>query len=187
MDRQDPEEKINERGAEGASPPMAPYEGDIGSVGWLSVADPWLGLSARLIIGLVFVVSGTLKAAAPAEEFALVIENYGLVSSRDFILTLAAFLPWIEVVVGFALLFGFLTRAAAAAVGGMACTFAAAILYTKINHIILPNCGCFGFGFHPSPSQELALNGLWAACAIQAFRRGADRLSLDNWCCSGVQ
>ena len=149
--------------------------------GWQAV-DPWLGLAARLLVGLVFVVSGTLKAAAPVEEFALVIENYGLVTSRDLILILAAFLPWLEVIFGFALLFGFLNRAAAAAIGGMVLVFATAILYTKVKGIRLPNCGCFGFGFHLTLSQELALNGLWAACAVQAFRSGAERLSLDNWC-----
>jgi uncharacterized membrane protein YphA (DoxX/SURF4 family) len=168
MDRQDPKKEITPRAACGGA-----------------LFDPWLGLAARILIGLVFVISGTLKAAAPVEEFALVIENYGLVSSHDLILTLAAFLPWLEVIFGFALLFGFLTRAAAAAVGGMVLSFITAILHTKINHIVLPNCGCFGFGFHPTPSQELALNGLWAACAVQAFRQGADRLSLDNWCHGG--
>jgi uncharacterized membrane protein YphA (DoxX/SURF4 family) len=167
MDRQDTEQEI--------------AEGDAGSAGWQAV-DPWLGLAARVLVGLIFVFAGTLKAAAPAEEFALIIENYGLITSRDLILTMAAFLPWFEVIFGFALVFGFLTRAAAAAIGGMVLAFAGAILYTKVYHIRLPNCGCFGFGFHPSPSQELALNGLWAACAVQAFRRGGERLSLDNWC-----
>jgi hypothetical protein len=69
----------------------------------------------------------------------------------------------------------------------MVLAFAAAILYTKLKDIRLPDCGCFGFGFHPTPSQELALNGLWAACAVQAFRSGAERLSLDAWCRSADQ
>jgi uncharacterized membrane protein YphA (DoxX/SURF4 family) len=152
--------------------------------GWRS-CDPWLGFSARLLVGLVFVAAGTLKAAAPVEEFALVIENYGLVTSRDLILILAAFLPWLEVIFGFALLFGFLTRAAAAAIGGMALAFAGALFYTVIQGIRLPNCGCFGFGWHFTPTQELAFNGLWAVCAFQAYRRGAERLSLDAWCRCG--
>ncbi|MDD5628572.1 MAG: DoxX family membrane protein [Elusimicrobia bacterium] len=182
---------MNERGAFGASltgaapegrrATAAPYEGAAEPSGWQAV-DPWLGLSARVILALVFIISGTLKAAAPAEEFALVIENYGLLTSRDLIMIAAAFLPWFEVVFGFALLFGFLTRAAAAAIGGMVLVFAAAISYTLLKDIRLPNCGCFGFGFHPTPSQELALNAAWAACAVQAFRQGARRLSLDNWC-----
>ena len=149
------------------------------------MCDPWLGLTTRVLLALVFIISGTLKAAAPVEEFALVIENYRLVTSRDLILIVAAFLPWLEVVFGFALLFGFMTRAAAAAIGSMVLAFAGAILYTKLKDIRLPNCGCFGFGFHPTPSQELAMNGLWAACAVQAFRQGAEILSLDNWCRAG--
>ncbi|MBI5239595.1 MAG: DoxX family protein [Elusimicrobia bacterium] len=147
--------------------------------------DSWLGLTARVLLGLVFVASGTLKAAAPAEEFALVIESYGLVSSRDLILVMSAFLPWLEVVFGYALLFGFLTRLSAAAIGGMVASFATAILYTILKGIRLPNCGCFGFGFTPTPHQELAMNGLYAVCAVQALRRGAGRLSLDAWCKTG--
>jgi uncharacterized membrane protein YphA (DoxX/SURF4 family) len=157
---------------------------DAGPAGWRAV-DPWLGFFARVLLALVFIISGTLKAAAPVEEFALVIENYGLATSRDLILILAAFLPWLEVVFGFALIFGFLTRAAAAAIGGMVLAFASAIVLTKLKGIRLPNCGCFGFGFHPTPSQELAMNGLWAACAVQAFRQGAERLTLDYWCRAG--
>jgi len=147
--------------------------------------DPWLGVAARVLVGLIFVISGTLKAAAPVEEFALVIEYYGVVTSRDLILVLATFLPWLELMLGFALVFGFLTRAAAAGVGGLVLAFAGAIVSTKVRGIELPNCGCFGFGFHPTPSQELALNALWGVCAFQAFRRGSARLSLDNWCRSG--
>jgi uncharacterized membrane protein YphA (DoxX/SURF4 family) len=145
-------------------------------------ADPWLGLAARVILGLVFVAAGTLKAAAPAEEFALVIESYGLVSSRDLILILATFMPWLEVVFGYTLAFGFLTRLSAAVIGGMVASFAFAILFTILKGIHLPDCGCFGFGLRLTQHQELAMNGLWAACAVQAFRRGSRRLSLDNWC-----
>jgi uncharacterized membrane protein YphA (DoxX/SURF4 family) len=149
---------------------------------WRRAADPWLGLGARVVLGLVFVAAGTLKAAAPAEEFALVIESYGLVSSRDLILILATFMPWLEVVFGYALAFGFLTRLSAVVIGGMCVSFAFALLFTILKGIRLPDCGCFGFGARMTQEGELALNGLWAACAVQAFRQGARRLSLDNWC-----
>ena len=49
--------------------------------------------AVRQALGLVFIASGTLKAAAPPEEFALVIESYGLLSSRDLIMIASAFLP----------------------------------------------------------------------------------------------
>ncbi len=145
-------------------------------------ADSSLGLAARLIIGLVFIVSGTLKAAAPPEEFALVIEYYRIIPSPEAILFLATFLPWLEVIIGFSLVFGFFTRQAAAAAGAMLLTFIAAIFSTKLRGLELPNCGCFGFRFHPTPSQALVLDTLLIATALQAWRRGAERLSLDLWC-----
>jgi uncharacterized membrane protein YphA (DoxX/SURF4 family) len=146
---------------------------------------PWLGFSARVLLGLLFVVSGTLKASSAPEEFALVIDSYGLVPSADVVLLLATFLPWVEVILGFALLFGFQTRLASATLGTMLLGFFAAILSTKLRGIELPNCGCFGFGFHPTPNQEMGFNVFWCALAIQAYRAGSERLSLDNWCASG--
>jgi len=163
--------------------PSEPAAGPEAPSAWRA-ADPWLGLAARVAVGLVFVVSGTFKAAAPAEEFALVIQAFQVVPSADFIQGLATFLPWVEVLLGFALVLGWRTRAAAAAIGGLILVFVGVILSTKVRGIDLPNCGCFGFGFHPSPTQELGLNALWSVCVTQAWRRGADRLSLDGWCLS---
>jgi len=148
-------------------------------------AGAWLGLAARMAIGLVFVVSGTFKAAAPAEEFALVIDYYRLIGSQDLILVLSTFLPWIEVVVGFALIFGFVTRAAAIAAGGMFLAFIIAVISTKARGIELPNCGCFGFGWHPSATQTLIMDSLLSLASIQVFRQGERIWSLDNWCSSG--
>ncbi|MDD5656861.1 MAG: DoxX family membrane protein [Elusimicrobia bacterium] len=141
----------------------------------------WAGLLARLVLGLVFVASGTMKASAPAEEFALVIEYYRLVPSADLILIIAAFLPWFELLTGYALILGFLVRPAALAAGAMNLVFILAILSTKARGLELPNCGCFGWGLHPTPNQTLALDFFLAAAAVQAFRKGAVRLSLDNW------
>lgn len=138
-------------------------------------------LAARLAVGLILVISGAMKAAAPPEEFAVIIESYQLLSSPDAILTIAAFLPWLEVVLGFCLILGFLTAAAAAAAGGLFVLFISALLLTLSRGIHLPNCGCFGFGWHPSPFQTVALDTFLTACAVLVFRRGRSRLSLDNW------
>ena len=44
-------------------------------------APPALGLAARLIVGGVLVYAGAVKAAGPAEEFALVIGAYQVLPS----------------------------------------------------------------------------------------------------------
>lgn len=148
------------------------------------IIPSWGPTAARLALGLVFVVSGTMKAAAPPEEFSVVIEAYDLVP-QDAALTLATFLPWVELLAGFSLLFGYFNSAAAGLAGGMLLTFIGAILSTKAKGIELPNCGCFGGGFHPSPSVTMVMDVGLAALAVFVFLKGPGRLSLDNWADGG--
>lgn len=143
-------------------------------------APAWPALAARLAVGAVLIGAGALKAAAPAEEFAVIIEAYGLVS-MDAAMTLAAFLPWIELLAGWSLLLGLFSRAAAAVAGAQFSVFIIALLSLKARGIELPNCGCFGGGLHPSPSQTLLLDAAMLAACLWLWRRGPGRLSLDNW------
>ncbi|NNN05992.1 MAG: DoxX family membrane protein, partial [Elusimicrobia bacterium] len=83
-------------------------------------------LAARLAVGAVLVYAGAAKASAPAEEFANVIVSYGLVGP-DLALPLAAFLPWIELAVGWALVLGVGARAASAAAAAMFAMFVFAL------------------------------------------------------------
>lgn len=170
MDRQTAQ-KVKSAAARGAGAP--------------SPIPPSLAMAARLAVGLLLVISGTMKAAAPPEEFSVILENYQILSSADALLTIATFLPWLEVVLGFCFLFGFLTRAAAAAAVVMFVTFIGALLTTIGRGIHLPNCGCFGFGWHPSPGQTIFMDSLLTVCAVLAFLKGRAILSLDNWCSTG--
>ncbi len=143
-------------------------------------APPWLGLASRVALGSVLVLAGTLKAGSPAEEFAVVIESYRIVP-QDMALTLAAFLPWAELLAGYSLILGYLTRQAALASGALLAGFIAALLSARLRGIELPHCGCFGAGWHPSPDLTLLMDLGLAALAALSFRSGARRLSLDNW------
>jgi uncharacterized membrane protein YphA (DoxX/SURF4 family) len=140
----------------------------------------WLGLAARLALGGVLVFAGFHKTAAPSEEFAVIIEAYGLVSS-DAAQSLAVFLPWVELLVGFALLFGWMTQIAAAAGGAMFAGFLLALGSTLARGIELPNCGCFGGGVHMPVPATMAMDAALLACAAAAFLYGAGTLSLDKW------
>ena len=140
----------------------------------------WRGLAARLAVGTVLVVAGILKASAPAEEFAVVIESYQVVSP-EAALPLAAVLPWVELWVGFSLIAGYLTRLSSAAGGALFMCFIGALAAAKARGIDLPHCGCFGSGWHPDPNLTLALDlGLLMLCVL-AYRRGAALWSLDRW------
>ena len=147
-------------------------------VGW----EP-LGLAARLAIGLVLVVAGTFKASAPSEEFALIIQSYHLdFVSADMAQSLAVFLPWFELLVGYSLILGYMTRWAAIGSAGLFSCFVGALISLKLRHIELPNCGCFGVhGFHPSPTATLCMDVVLLAATYLAFTRGSSAPSLDNW------
>ncbi len=148
----------------------------------------WMGLLSRVSVGVVLIVAGTMKAAAPAEEFALVIQYYHLpFLSMNAIPALAAFLPWVELYVGWCLVAGYLTRQAAAAAGVLLFSFFAALASVKLRGIPLPNCGCFGGAFHPSITQGLLMDLFLIGLAFLAYRVGSLSLSLDNWCGKSAQ
>lgn len=146
---------------------------------------PWAGLIGRWAVGLVFIASGLIKAGGPAEEFAVVITAYRLVSP-DTALTMASLLPFAEIVLGFALIAGLHTRLTARACGGMLIMFILALLSLKARGLTIPNCGCFGSSIHLSPFQAIGLDSFLLIGAVLASRFGDLRLSLDNWIAAGT-
>lgn len=138
------------------------------------------GLAARLIVGAVLVYAGASKAAAPAEEFALVIQSYD-VAPPAAALPLAGLLPWAELTVGWALLLGVETTAAAAAAGAMFGLFLASLGSVVARGIALPSCGCFGDAIHFTLVQALLFDSAMAALCWTAFRAGSGPISLDAW------
>jgi uncharacterized membrane protein YphA (DoxX/SURF4 family) len=142
------------------------------------------GLSARVVVGAVLVYAGAAKAAAPAEEFANIILAYNLIPA-DMALPLAAFLPWIELAVGWALLLGVETKVVAAAAGAMFATFLVALGHAVAAKIPLPSCGCFGESVHLTPAQGLAFDSTLLALCVLAWRTGSGPFSLDAWTARG--
>lgn len=144
-----------------------------------------VAMAGRVFIGAVLVYAGASKAAAPAEEFALVIGAYDLAPTA-LALPLAGLLPWLELVVGWALLLGVESRAASAAAGAMTAVFLGAIGSVLIRGIPIPNCGCFGEAMHFTPSHALVFDSLLAALCWIVFTAEPDPLSLDSWANRGL-
>jgi uncharacterized membrane protein YphA (DoxX/SURF4 family) len=140
----------------------------------------YAGLAARFLAGSILIFSGVYKAAGAPEEFAIIISFYNIVPS-PLVMGLAAVLPWIELIIGFSLLFGYFSKPAAGAALGLFSAFFLALLSTMIRGIELPNCGCFGGGWHlPVWATTIMDAGLIALSAL-SFRHGAELASLDNW------
>ncbi len=144
-----------------------------------------LGLAARIAVGGVLIVSGAIKLSAPKEEFSVVIEAYNLVSPA-MALTLAAFLPWLELIVGYSLISGYFLRLASAAAGILFIAFDLALLSLKLRGIILPSCGCFGSSFHPTPNLMMVVDLGLFAMSLLAFK-SPHFFSLDRWAASVKQ
>jgi len=137
------------------------------------------GAAARVILAAVFLISGLQKAAAPAEEFAVIIEAYNLISP-EMALNLARVLPPVEILLGLALLGGYLCRLSAAAAGGMFIMFISALVSTVLRGIPLESCGCFG-GIHLTPPQALALDSVLLCLAYLAYRKGSAYAPIESW------
>lgn len=98
-------------------------------------------LTARTILGFVFVYAAISKAAEP-ESFAIAIANYKLLP--DFLINISAIiLPWIELCAGLLLLFGISVKENSAILSGLLIIFIAAIFISLLRGLDI-ECGCFG-------------------------------------------
>ncbi|MBE2213757.1 MAG: DoxX family protein [Opitutaceae bacterium] len=100
----------------------------------------WL---ARGIVGLALVVAGTTKAIHPA-TFITDIWSYRLVPEA-WAYWIAAFLPWLEIVVGAALITGRQRQGAQAIAAALLLVFLGALLVSWSRGLDIA-CGCFGGG-----------------------------------------
>ena len=115
---------------------MMPSWGEL--AGWSG--HRWIGLGARVYLGLVFLAASWHKILEPS-AFALDIATYQLLplwAVNGFALVL----PWVEVIAGFMLVFGFRAQAAALLVTLMMLSFTLALSWAL--HLGLDMaCGCF--------------------------------------------
>jgi len=103
----------------------------------------FLSLAPRLVVGLVLLYAGFLKAAGPAAEFAAALAAYHLFPSV-LLSTLALAIPYVEMWVGLFVLAGLYTRYAASAAAALFCAFLLVLLSALLRGIDLASCGCFG-------------------------------------------
>ena len=114
------------------------------------VAQPWLGLIARLILGGVLFVAGYLKVSAP-DKSQMAVRAYEMLPI-PVANTLGLVLPFAEVAMGALLILGSLTRVMAALGGFTMVIFIIAISQAWARGLNI-DCGCFGGGGTIDPSQ----------------------------------
>ncbi|NLE65391.1 MAG: DoxX family protein [Elusimicrobia bacterium] len=97
----------------------------------------------RVVLGLVFVVSGLEKALSPYENFLYVIQSYDVLPK-----TLepgAAFLfPWCELLTGLFVLLGLWTSVGLRMVMLFSTLFLGVVGQAIVRELSITDCGCFG-------------------------------------------
>jgi uncharacterized membrane protein YphA (DoxX/SURF4 family) len=110
------------------------------------------GHVARLVLGLVFVAAGLLKALDPA-EFARQVAEYGIVSPGVAAVA-GPLLIALETTLGVALVAAFRPRIAAVVTAGLLLWFVALEAY-GLAHGRTEACGCFGAYVQRTPAQVI--------------------------------
>jgi uncharacterized membrane protein YphA (DoxX/SURF4 family) len=103
---------------------------------------------ARLLLAGIFIYAGYTKLENPL-QFAVAVEGYKL-ASPNMVLWIVKILPWIEILLGIALLLGIQIRYTAAMTFSFLFFFIGVMLITYLRGIEA-DCGCFGVGEKISP------------------------------------
>ena len=142
----------------------------------------FIGLLARLILGVVLVVAGALKVTSPTASARAV--RAFQVLPYDFAGYVGYALPVVEIVVGLLLVAGFLTRASAAVGGLLMLAFMIGITSAWVRGLSI-DCGCFGGGGTIDAAQTQYLLDLLrdtglAVCAVWLVVGQRSAYSLDH-------
>ena len=127
-------------------------------------------LILALLVGAVFLYAGVLKIMDPL-RFASDISNYAIVS-WSLGVRVAFYLPWLEVILGLALIFQRLLAGAIVLTSGLILLFVGATIWARAQGIDV-SCGCFGTASsNLTLTWHLVLNvALFAAlCALWFLR-----------------
>jgi uncharacterized membrane protein YphA (DoxX/SURF4 family) len=118
-------------------------------IGWRD----WVGLLARLILGVVMFVAGALKVTNLSSSV-LAVRAYKLLQ-YDVAAVVGYALPLVEMTIGLLLIVGVFTRVAAAINGVLMVAFIFGISWAW-GHGYSLDCGCFGGGGQIEAAKALA-------------------------------
>jgi len=142
----------------------------------------FIGLLARLILGVVLIVAGALKVTSPAVS-ARAVQAFQLLPF-DFAGYVGYALPVVEILVGLLLVVGLFTRASAMVGGLLMLAFIIGISWAWAHGYSI-DCGCFGGGGTIEASQtqyplDILRDAGLVACAAWLVARPRTTYSLDH-------
>lgn len=141
--------------------------------------NDWVSLIFRVVLGALFIYASLDKIGNPA-DFARIMNNYHLLPG-SLVNVSALFLPWLELLVGAALILGTKTEGAATIVAGLLIVFIIAAIISMARGLNI-ECGCF------STSSRVRKVGMalffedtaMLVAALYVMINGAGRWALDR-------
>jgi putative oxidoreductase len=130
-------------------------------------SNGWIELAARWILGLTFIYASFHKIVFPA-DFAKIVYGYDLFPEISINL-IAIVIPFLELVIGLALIIGIYPRSAAIIISGLLLAFIAASAINLIRGHEF-NCGCFfsgQSGYASSPKVTIARDIIYFIFGMQ--------------------
>ncbi len=138
------------------------------------IMPDWLELLLRFLVGGTFIYAAFDKIADPA-AFAQAIHHYRMVGGA-FLHPMALYMPWLELVTGFAMILGVARRGAALLIGLMLVIFMAAIISAMARDLDI-SCGCFHTEGGHTVGLSLLLRdiGMLTGSVVLLINRGVRR------------
>ncbi len=141
----------------------------------------WIELAARWILGLTFIYASLHKILAPA-DFAKIVYGYGLFPEISINL-IAITIPFLELVIGLALIIGIYPRASAITINGLLLAFIVALTINLVRGHEF-DCGCFSArqsGYSSSPGVTIVRDIFYFILGLQVILfDGIRRISIKR-------
>ncbi|MDX1583676.1 MAG: MauE/DoxX family redox-associated membrane protein [Thermoanaerobaculia bacterium] len=127
------------------------------------LSHPWLTVRVQILLGLFFIIAALPKITDPP-AFAQLIYNYKLVASDlagvNVLNLMALALPWLELLLGLALVLGIWRRTAVLFIGALLVVFIVAISINLVRGNPI-DCGCFDPGGSDKTAEQKFLDMGW--------------------------
>ena len=136
----------------------------------------------RILIGLVFMVSGFEKLIGPNQNFLYVVQSYALFNAPLEEIA-ARVLPWVEFFLGVFLVLGFWLKWTLRGVMVLILSFICVVAQALIRKLPIDECGCFGDFISFPLSRIILLDSLLLCLTGLLIYKGTStrRLSLDRY------
>ena len=135
----------------------------------------------RILIGIIFIVSGVEKLMSPYQNFLYVIQNYDLIGP-PWDEGIARVFPWIELMLGVFAVLGLWTKWSLRGLMALSSIFILVVAQAITRNLPINECGCFGGALSiPLPAILLFDGVTWLCLAFMIKRDRTLRFSLDEY------